>query len=67
MKKLLLISTLLIGAITNGQAQHISDSSTKKSTAVKKTDIKKPLYIIDGVKQINRGSIAEGLHPDSIA
>ena len=67
MKKLLLISTLLIGAITNGQAQHISDSSTKKSIAVKKTDIKKALYIIDGVKQINPGSIAEGLHPDSIA
>jgi len=67
MKKLLLISFLLISAITNGQAQHISDSSIKKSSAVKKTSIKKPIYIIDGIKLLNSESIADRLHPGSIA
>lgn len=67
MKKLLVISFLFIGAITNGQAQHISDSSIKRSSAVKKTGIKKPIYIIDGVKHLNPGSITASLLPGSIA
>lgn len=67
MKKLFLICALLIGAITNGYSQHTSGSSIKKSSAIKKTGIKKPLYIIDGVKQINPESNADSFPPDSIA
>ena len=67
MKKIFLISALLIGAITNGHSQHTSASGIKKSFAVKKTGIKKPLYIIDGVKQINRESNADNFPSDSIA
>ena len=67
MKKLFLISALLIGAITNGHSQHSSGSGIKKSSAVKKTGIKKPLYIIDVVKQINPESNADSFPPDSIA
>ncbi|KQR72256.1 hypothetical protein [Pedobacter sp. Leaf176] len=67
MKKLFLITTLLIGAISNGHSQNSSDSSIKVSYTVKKTGIKKPLYIIDGVKQINPESITDSFRPDSIA
>ena len=67
MKKIFLISVLLIGAVTNGHSQHTSGSGIKKSSAVKKKGIKKPLYIIDGVKQINPESNAESFSTDSIA
>lgn len=66
MKELFLFSALLIGAITNGHSQHTSGSGIKKTSTGKKTGIKKPLYIIDGVKQLNPESNANSLHPDSI-
>lgn len=66
MKKLLLVSALLIGAFFNGYAQK-ADSLAKKSSIVKIRSIKNPIYSIDGIKQEHSEFTISNLNPDSIA
>ena len=54
MKKLFLISVLLFGIFSYGFAQEAG----KKATAIKIGGSKKPVYVIDGIKQSPYGSFA---------
>ncbi|MCZ4223703.1 TonB-dependent receptor plug domain-containing protein [Pedobacter rhodius] len=67
MKKLFLISALIIGAITNGFAQSQPDSLIKKSPNIQIRAIKNPIYVIDGVKQEASEFTIASVKTDSIA
>lgn len=66
MKAIFLVLALITGGIGSVNAQ-VYDSLFSKSPLLKVKGIRKPIYIIDGVKQLDSDLAHGNLIPDSIA